>query len=176
MLNNTPTAYGTLSKLLHWLLALILASLLIMGSLHLGDAAVSGEARQQAIGPHAILGLIFLLLTLLRIGWILRSPPPPLPSTLLQRERIVIKGVQGLLYILMLILPLSGYLMASAAGYPLPLPTIIAPDAALAAVFRQIHHFSGLFIIALIALHLASTLRNRLRARGSDRDILSRML
>ena len=114
-LRNTAEAYGSLSKFLHWAIVL-----LILPQYFIAEAAEDlpdDSAEQAAVfGWHMSLGLLVLLLALVRIGWkiVNRGQPAPLGEVVLQRRAASIG--HGLLYVLILLQPLSGWLVVSSGG------------------------------------------------------------
>jgi len=84
-----------------------------------------------------------------------------------------------LLYVLMIALPLSGWVINSASGIPFrvfwwfPLPAIVAPDKALAEAAKQVHFALFVALAALLVVHIAAALRHHFAKRT---DVLVRML
>jgi cytochrome b561 len=144
-----------------------------------GSEAIAFDAYQW----HKSLGLTILVLSLLRVGWRLANPPPPLPATMTRIERKAAKTLHGLFYLLTLGLPLVGWAMVSAS--PLGLPTMffglfewphiawLAGLGPVEAAFKTAHRAMGYAFIGLLALHVAAALKHHLIDRD---DVLARML
>lgn len=183
-MDNTDTAiaqrrYSTGAIVLHWLIALaIIANWLIAQIAE--DAPKAKE--EQLMGVHFALGMTVLILTVLRVLWrLVNRPPVPHPGHR-RWERVLASVVHRLFYVLMVGLPLSGYMMLQTymggmgvnmfglfefPGWPMP------KDKAANEVYHEIHEIFANLMLALLALHVAGALKHQL----IDRDgTLSRML
>lgn len=159
--------------LLHWLQAV-----LVLWLLWLGWSMVElpkGAERSAAYALHKSLGIAAFGLVLLRLVWRRRSPPPATLAAGI--EAALAQAAHRLLYALLLVLPLAGYLASAFTPYAMKffgieLPRLGAPDEALNAAFKQVHLLAGWALVALLALHIAAALRHALRGDGT----LARML
>ncbi|MBS7697554.1 MAG: cytochrome b [Chelatococcus sp.] len=117
---------------------------------------------------HKSYGLLALVLVLWRIVWRLSASPPP-PQVMRPAEWWISRLVHLMFYGLMLALPLTGWLMASASPLRLPtrpfgfftMPDLVATDAALFMVLRFIHAVLAYSLVALLVLHVAGALKHR---------------
>jgi cytochrome b561 len=185
MLKNSASEYGALSKLLHWLMAAIILTLIGVG-MYMADLPMdTAEQKQYAFqffAMHKSFGVVILALIVLRIIWVRISPVPKLPAVFEARERIVVKALQGLLYLLMIIVPLSGYLMSNAGGHPInvfglfEMPALVDKSKSLGGFMHEAHEILGMSILVLILLHVAGAVKHRLKDKGGESDILKRML
>jgi cytochrome b561 len=168
MLKNTSHSYGSLSKLLHW--GIVILVLLMF---------LSGYFGLLSMNTHKLMGLSILSLMVLRIVWRLCNPTPKLPPHITRLESILSHSVQGLLYLALLAMPLSGWIMATAKGYfphlgswMLPLPGI-AQNHNVGELFENIHVTLAVIILVLIGLHFLGAMKHYF----IDKDgILQRML
>jgi len=185
MLKNSTTDYGSFSKALHWLMALIILTLIGVGIYMAELPTDTAEQKQYAFqfyGLHKSFGVVILALIVLRLVWIRISPAPALPSVFAPKERAVVKALQGLLYLLMIVMPLSGYLMSNAGGHPInffglgELPALIGKSKAVGGFAHEVHEIMGWTMLVLIVLHMAGALKHRLKDKGGETDILKRML
>jgi cytochrome b561 len=169
--------------ILHGLMAVIIVINLGIGltidRFYPGQAAL-GDAL---IGLHRALGLSVIVLTLVRIGWRWGHPPPPWPAHMTPLERRIAGGVHRLFYLLMLVLPLTGWAMVS-TGVPagevagpaadfgvLVVPPLPFPNA-LGGAFHTGHAVLGWTMVALLLLHGLAVVKHWM----FDRDnILSRL-
>lgn len=150
--------YGTTARALHWISAAVVLVVLPLGLLH--DAL-----KPVNVMPlHKGLGLTLLLIAPLRLAWRIthRAVFPSLAGPVLQR---VAATVHGLLYLLLLALPLSGWVIASAGSYPLRLAGLfdwpklaVAKGDRLLALAREVHALGGWLLAGLLLLHLAAAL------------------
>ncbi len=152
---NTKTSYGFISQFLHWMLFLLILGLLILG--YLMDDITDKALRSQVVNLHKLTGLLVLLMVILRITWALINVKPSLP-TAVRWEQWSARGVHGLLYAVMVVMPLSGWVIASTKRPPmlgtislgLPLPQ----SPALHAAAKVAHYWIAIAIIVLVAVHV----------------------
>lgn len=172
-----PDRYSWQAMLLHWSIAL-----LIMGMLYLGysleDIPRNTPERAFYVNLHKSFGVLTLVLVLLRWAWRARHPPPPLPSHMPRWEILAATWSHRLLYLCMLLQPLSGYLASSFNKYGikffgLPLPQWGWEDKEIRSVFNEVHATVAVLLLVLIGIHVLAALKHLL----FDRDrIFQRML
>ena len=174
-----PERWGGLPIALHWLNALIIAALIVIGwrMVHGGmDAAATFDAYQL----HKSLGFLALALTVARLATRMSfaSPPQPLAP---RWERRLASFTQGALIVLTIGASLAGWLVVSASLLPIPtrvfnlfvIPNIARPDAALFGWATLAHEVAAWTIAGLVALHAAGALKHHFVDRD---DVLKRML
>jgi cytochrome b561 len=158
---NNPEQFPALSRLLHWLMAVMVLAMLFIG---VGMAASVSERYQLLVSIHKPLGIAILVLVVLRFINRLFSRVPPLPAHLALWQKLAATMSHYLLYALMFVLPLVGWGMLSAARYPivlygtLQLPPLLPHDAKLYAELRQLHTYLALLLFATILGHLGAAL------------------
>jgi cytochrome b561 len=176
---NTGQRYGLAAIAWHWLLAALLAALAALGwwMVRLPDAGYDSR-KIVLILVHKQLGLAALALAGLRLGWRLAQPLPALAPSLPLREQVAARLVHLCLYALMFALPLSGWLLSSAAGFPMSflglalLPDLVAASDPLFRLLALAHRWLAAALAALVALHAGAALRHRFVLRD---DTLARM-
>jgi len=166
------TAYAArfpiLSRLLHWLMAAMILAMLFIG---IGMVSTLQPRFLVLIAIHKPLGIAILLLALLRLGVRLRRGAPPLPADLPWWQTAGAKASHVLLYTLLIVMPLVGWSMLSAGGYPIMLygpiylPQIMPHSDALYAVLRSAHTWLAYLFFATILLHIAAALFHALVRR-----------
>jgi cytochrome b561 len=177
--------YSRVAMLLHWAVAALILANIALG---LVMTRIDGLAQFTLFQLHKSLGITALLLTCFRIGWRLAHPAPPLPAAMSPLQRRAAGAAHGMLYLLMLALPLTGWVIVSASLYNLPTvlfgrvpwPHLAMIHALPVAVRRTIesdvgtaHMMLGWLLLALVALHVAAALKHQL----IDRDnVIARML
>ncbi|WP_454830910.1 cytochrome b [Pseudoxanthomonas wuyuanensis] len=173
---NRHGHFDTLARLLHWGMAV-----LVMAMLFIGVGMVASLAlRPMLIDLHRPLGIAILLLALVRLYHRWRSPPPPLPADLPRPQVLAAKASHWLLYALMLAMPLVGWSMLSAGGYPvqmvgaLRLPALVPHDPTLYAWLRGAHGVLGYALFALVLMHLAAALYHAWVRRDGVFDAMAR--
>ena len=180
--------YSAVAIALHWSIALAVLALLAAG-LWMSDAIKVPETRNFAFRVyqwHKSLGLTVLVLTLVRIGWRLTNPPPPLPAEVTRFERLASGIAHAGLYGLMLAIPLAGWAMVSSSslGFPtmvfglfewphLPMLAGLEDKKPAEALFKATHKYLAFGSMALIALHVAGALKHHFVNRDG---VLARML
>ncbi len=171
------TSYTTTAKALHWLMALLIFGLLALG-FYMHDLPLSPE-KLQYYSWHKWAGVTVFFLAWLRLAWRVGHPPPALPAAMPRFLQLAAHGAHGLLYVLMLAIPLSGWLMSSAKGFQtvwfgvLPLPDLIGKDKELGVLLAQVHFSLNLLLVLLLAGHIGAALKHHLVDKD---DILRRML
>jgi cytochrome b561 len=152
--------YTRAAMWLHWVMAVMVLALMVVGfSLPEED----GPMRTLGIQLHKSFGLTVWALFALRLAWRSFNAPPPLPAGMPRLQRQAAETVHVLLYILLFVQPLLGYLSASFAGYPMKwfgyrLPNWGWKDPALNDFFSECHEISAFVFIALIAVHTCAAL------------------
>lgn len=163
--------YDRTARLLHWLLALLLLGQLAFGW-WLGDIPRNTPARGYFVNLHKSVGLIAGLLILLRLGWRLTHRPPALPLSVPAWQHRLAAVSHHALYLLMLVVPLSGYLASNFSKHgvkffnTLLLPPWGVDDKQVYALFNQTHKAAVLLLLALIVLHVAAAVRHGWRRDG----------
>ncbi|WP_343613730.1 cytochrome b [Novosphingobium sp.] len=162
-MNGAAQCYNRGARLLHWAIALLIIANILIGIAH---AWVNKD--WPVIPLHKSIGLTVLALTVLRILWRAGHRPPPLPAQMPGWEKGAAHGLHALFYVLMLVLPLTGWVMSSAGQYPLrwfnlfAVPKFaVAKGDALVEFSRGSHGVMGLVFGALIMLHVAAALRHQ---------------
>ena len=169
--------YPPTSKLLHWLIA---ACVLITIPVAIAmDRMSEGPAQDALYNLHKSLGvLIFLLMVLRLINRVVTGAPAPDPS--IERwQRAASSAVHGLLYVLLVAMPIGGYLANSAYGASTPffglfeLPAIIGKNEALSDKLFAVHTWTGWAVGVLALMHIGAALQHHFIHRD---NVLRRML
>lgn len=179
-MNTTDNAkrYSTGAMIFHWVIAVaVIANWLIAESAH--EAASRPEAM-AIMGNHKALGMLILFLTIGRIIWRLTHPAPPYLSDVKPWERKLASTVYFIFYVLLIVMPLAGWLGNSYFGqsidvfgiFTIPaLPVAENPEKG-GAIFDA-HGAAGTVFLALIALHIAGALKHQFIDKDGE---ISRML
>ena len=169
--------YGVTAQLAHWLTAVLLVGIFTLG-FYMVDLRMS-PTKLKLFSYHKWIGVSIFTLMLLRLVWRWRVPPPALPATMPVWARRASEITHRLLYLLVILVPLSGWLMSSAKGFQtvlfgvFPIPDLLSKNPPLGAALEQVHWTLNKMLLAAIALHIAAALKHAI----VDRDgVLQRML
>lgn len=177
MKNNPPLRYNALSISLHWLSAVLV--LVAITLIEIKGWFPKGSLIRDGIKHwHFQVGALVLIATGFRLCWLLLSqrPEPVAPKGSLERH--LGAAAHGLLYLLLLVLPLSGGMILIAAGNPvsllgLNLPVWLEGSRDTAKAIKKIHELFGNAMIALVLLHVAAALWHQFSRRDG---LMLRML
>lgn len=169
--------YTATAKALHWLMALLLIGLLALGFV-MTEMPLSPQ-KLQVYSWHKWAGVTVFLLLLVRLAWRITHRPPPLPWQMGKLQQVAAHLGHIGLYVLMLALPISGWLMSSAKGFQtvwfgvLPIPDLLPKDKVLGELLEEVHETLSWVLIVMLAAHVAAALKHHFVDRD---DILTRML
>jgi cytochrome b561 len=172
----TDTRYSGIAILLHWVMAILI---LITWSIAIAvsDLPLS-PTRISGLSWHKWLGTTIFFLVLIRILWRLTHPVPALKIAMPAWQEKAMELTHLVLYLLMLAIPVVGWLMSSAKGYTVnyfglfELPDLVSQDKALGHQLKEVHEFLANGLIALVSLHVLAALKHQF----IDKDhLLSRM-
>jgi cytochrome b561 len=168
--------YNGAAITLHWLAAALIVVNLALG-LSMVPLSISPRKLELYLW-HKSIGATIFLLTCARLAWRWYRPAPP-PVAMAEWQRRSAAAAHALLYVLMLLVPLSGWLYSSATGVQVvylglfPLPDLVAKDKSLAGALRATHLTLNFGLFVLICVHVAAALKHHF----ADRDtVLTRML
>ena len=173
-LRNTLTEYGIISKVLHWLSAILLLVQIPLG-FYLVDLDF-GEERINLENIHVILGLIIFYIVIIRLVNKILNPNPKLNPSIFKGQVFLAKLNHILLYFAILSITISGILKKLFNGESLNLffkEILIKENFELADKFYNIHILSNYTIIALITIHLIAIVVHKLFFRD---NLLKKML
>lgn len=179
-LSNSDRSYGAVAILLHWGMAALLIGLIVLGiyMVRLPDAGFDQE-KITLILVHKALGIIALGILLVRMLWRLTNALPRFVDSLPDWERVSAIFVHLWMYALMFALPVTGWLMSSAGGYPTPvfdwfdLPDLIPRNEHLFQTLIALHRWLGYGLGMLVVLHAGAALQHHLVRRD---ETLRKML
>ena len=175
--SSMTTQYTATAKFLHWTMALALVALFALG-IYMHDLPFS-PMKLKLYSWHKWAGVCLFLLVFVRLAWRALHRPPALPEHMSRLERVVAAGGHHTLYLLMILIPLSGWLMSSAKGFQtvlfgvLPLPDLIEKNEALGELLQQLHLGLNLFFALVVIGHAAAAFKHHFVDKD---DVLTRML
>lgn len=177
---NSERHYGAVAIALHWLMALLLIGLVAMGlyMVSLPDAGYDAW-KIRLILVHKELGIVALIIAAPRLLWRLANALPRLVDTLPVWQKAFARFVHLCFYGLMFALPVTGWVMSSAAGIPMSviglftLPDLVGRNDLLFQIYIQVHAALAFALIACMLAHIGGALRHHFLLRDAT---LKRML
>jgi cytochrome b561 len=176
-IRNTSRRWGSVTQTLHWLIvALIIVQVTLAW---IADELPLGEKKLATLAYHKSVGLTILALAIIRLAWRWLNTTPELPDTLKPYERALARFTHAALYVLLFALPLSGWTMSSARGFPVSwfgfftLPNLVPKDKTLYDFFVVTHETLAWTLAAVVALHVLAALKHHYVLKD---DVLRRML
>jgi cytochrome b561 len=175
--SNASDRFGALAQAFHWV-----TFLLLLGSFGIGLTMVDmplGPRKLQVFSWHKWVGVTVFLITVLRLGWRLLNPPSPYPKSMPDWQRRAARLSHAGLYTVLLVMPVSGWVMSSALGLStvylglVPLPDLVAPDRALGETLISVHAVLGVALAMLFAVHVSAAIYHHIVLRD---DVALRML
>lgn len=176
-LTSPVASYDRVLKAVHWTTLLLIAgAYAVVWASH---AALTREQHTVLVQLHRSIGLTVFAVTLFRVAWRWRAVVPDLPADLPFAQKLAARGTEFLLYLLLLVQPVLGFLHSNARTVPVefyfltPVPALIGPDKLLAKQLIAAHDVIANLVLGLIALHAAAALFHHTIRRD---DVLKAML
>lgn len=176
-LRNTSHSWGSLSKLLHWVIVLMIIGQIVLAQI--ADDLPLGPELLATLARHKSLGMTILGLAAIRLIWRWLNPTPALPSTMKPWERGLARLAHVALYFSIFAIPLTGWMMSSAKNYPVSwfnlfqFPNLVAPSESVYEFMHDTHETLVGVMLAATAMHVIGALKHHF----VDRDtVLRRML
>lgn len=170
------TRYDAVAMALHWIMAILMVIMIFFG-----EDLMDEDGGTFLPSIHVSIGTAILALTVVRLAWRLMNPPPALPATMAPWEQTLSKLTHVLFYLLMIGLPITGWLafgdfvreepgMAGVRMFGL----FAVPGAPVMGEFvKEIHEVGSKVAMVLVILHVLAALKHQFVNRD---DILRRML
>jgi cytochrome b561 len=172
-IGNNEAGYGVIAITLHWGMAALLIGLAALGLYMVALPDVGFDTRKIVlILYHKELGMLALVLFAVRLAWRVTNILPHLVADLPDWQKVAARFVHLCFYALMFALPMTGWLMSSAAGFPVSflqlftLPDLIGPNEYLFEQLIQIHKWLSYALLVLLVVHTAAALRHRFTFRA----------
>lgn len=176
-LDQSSARYTRTAIALHWWMALLLTGIFAVG-VYMHDLPLS-PWKLEIYAWHKWAGVTAFLFVLVRVVWRMMHRPPPFPPSMSPAARTAAHIGHGLLYLLMIAIPLSGWLMSSAKGFQvvyfgvLPIPDLLDKDKALGDVLQEVHEVLNMLLAVLVVGHAGVAIKHQL----IDKDgVMARML
>ena len=158
--------YSKIAILFHWLIALLIGANILLANL---GEDLPRAARAAYMSPHKAIGISILILTIGRILWRLTHRPPALPDKVAGWQAKAGQCAHILFYVLMIAMPLTGWLMIGANGKAAPvdffglftIDMAVGKNAMLADIGHEGHEILAAPLIVLIGLHILGALKHQ---------------
>ncbi|AJK44559.1 cytochrome b [Burkholderia plantarii] len=179
MMNTTssPSGFSPLARALHWLMAAMIIAMLFIG---VGMVGSVSARHAVLVAIHKPLGIAILVLVIVRLVVRFTRKAPALPDDLPIWQKAAAHLSHWVLYGLMLVMPLIGWAMLSAGGYPVvlgggvQLPALVAADPVAFAWLRNAHEVLAFVLFATVVVHLAAALFHGLIRRDGVLESMAR--
>lgn len=177
MLKNSITRFGAIAILLHWVIALLMIGLIILG-LYMVSLPMNLH-KLKYYGWHKEFGVLVLMLATVRLAWRFSNTTPLLPPQMPKWEQFAAHSMHYVFYGFMFALPITGWMLSSAAGFPVSffglfvLPDLISTNENSRHLLTEIHKWLAYGLIAAICGHVGAALQHHFINKD---DILRRML
>ena len=177
-LRNSETAFGAVTKCLHWLTAVLIGGLLALGYYMVG-LTYYDRWYHQSLMVHKACGMLVFVLGVMTLGWRWLSPSPAHQASLKQWERTAATAMHHSLFLLVFLIPVSGFLISTSEGKGVEffdcfvVSPIVPVDEHLRDLAIKVHFYCAYTTAMLVLLHAGAALKHQL----IDRDgTLARML
>ncbi len=164
MTSSTQQSYTRVAVILHWLVALLIVINFVLGLLM--ESFAGTPTRDSVLFFHASIGSALLMLVVFRLYWRLTHRPPALPATMPRWQVLAADTMHWMLYLLLFLIPLTGYLHRNAGGHPInffglgDLPLLAGKDLALRLWTGSAHTVLVWLLAALVVAHIAAGLKH----------------
>lgn len=173
---NTEHRWGALSQFFHWLIVVLI---IVQVTLAIRADDAPSAKKLGLLAYHKSVGITILMLVILRLLWRSLNLTPLLPDTLKPYERLLARITHATLYVLLFAMPLSGWMMSSARGFPVSwfhlftLPDLVPKNKSLYEALVTTHETLAWVLAAVVTLHVAAALKHHFMLRD---HVLRRML
>jgi len=174
---SPPTRYSAVAQGFHWLIAALIVVQFTLG--WTAQFLPIGARKLARLDLHKSFGMTILTLAVLRLLWRLFNRPPALPPGMTKFERQAARATHVLFYVLLFVMPLTGWMMSSAKNYSVSWfhqftwPNLIGPDEQAFNLLRSTHDTLSWLLFGVAILHILAALKHHFWNKD---DVLKRML
>lgn len=165
-LRNTNERFGLVTKALHWLIAFLILGLIWLGW-YMVDLSYFDRWYNESLAWHKSLGMTVLGLALFKIGWQVYTPPPRNAGVIKPWERVSATAMHYVLFAVMVLLPVTGYLVSTSAGQGIAVfglfdvPALVGKNDALRDLAIKIHFYLAYGTAVLLIGHVGAALKHQ---------------
>ncbi len=174
---SRPTRYGAVAQAFHWIIAALIVVQFTLA--WTAEDLPLGARKLAVLARHKSFGMTILMLAVLRLLWRLFNRPPQLPPGMTESERMLARATHVLFYVLLFVMPLTGWMMSSAKNYSVSWfdqftwPNLIAPSEHWFEVLKSTHDTLSWLLFSVAMLHILAALKHHFWNKD---DVLKRML
>ena len=174
-----PEKYSVPMRALHWLMAICIMGMIFSGW-YMAGLDDTAPDKFSLYPWHKSFGVLLLGLIVIRIIVRLASALPDIQATLPNYERNLARLAHLLLYLLMVIVPVSGFIMSDAGGHDilffgLELPDLLETNKQLGGTAHEMHEYAGYFLLGVVVVHILGALKHRFMDHPEN-DVLKKTL
>jgi cytochrome b561 len=172
-----PTRYSVVAQAFHWIIAALIVVQFTLA--WTADDLPLGARKLAVLARHKSFGMTILMLAALRLLWRAFHRPPELPSGMTSMEKKLARATHALFYVLLFVMPLTGWMMSSAKNYSVSWfdqftwPNLITPNEHWFEVLRTTHDTLSWLLFSVATLHILAALKHHFWNKD---DVLRRML
>ncbi len=174
--------YSLSLRVVHWVMAALILGLITVG-FYMSNIEADAPDKYELYPIHKSLGFIVLMLFFIRVVTRLKSHIPAPPEGLLNWEVRLSHFVHGLLYVSMISMAFSGYMMNSTYAYVegldmfglFTVPDITEKSEYWNSIFHTVHEYTAYILVGSLVLHLAGVVKHKFMD-ASENDVLGRMV
>jgi cytochrome b561 len=177
VVQNTTVRWGSISQFLHWLVVLLICLQVVLACI--ANELPLGMKKLATFAYHKSVGITILAIAVLRLLWRWANPTPLLPGALTHYERVLAHMTHVSLYLLLFAMPVSGWLMSSARGFPVSwfgfvqLPDLVPKSQPVYEAMLRTHDMLSYALGAVVLIHIAAAIKHHYFLKD---DVLRRML
>ena len=153
--------YGTVSRLLHWSMAVLILAMIPVG-LTMIQEGLARPLQDTLFIFHKNTGSLLLVLIVVRLAWRLAHPPPPLPAEMPRAMRFAARANHVGLYLAIIVMAGSGYARVRLGGFPIEyldaigVPPLLPESEPAAEIAKAVHYATAFVVMALVAIHIGA--------------------
>lgn len=176
-IRNTAERFGLVAKSLHWLTLILLIAAFTL-AISMVNMPFSPR-KLEFYSWHKWVGVTIFLVAILRLGWRFANPVPPAPPNTPAWQRRLAGLSHTALYAILIIMPVTGWIMSSALNLPvvylglIPMPSPFGVNRELGEAMKVVHLALAITLLMLIAVHVAAAIYHHFALRD---DVMRRML
>ncbi|MFT5452158.1 MAG: cytochrome b561, partial [Enterobacterales bacterium] len=165
-IKNTTEGYGSIAIAIHWLMAIIIITLLAVGFTMTG--LEDGDEKWKIYAIHKATGLIILGLALFRWYWVLSNDKPKPLANWSKADVAISHATKWLLMLMMVVMPVAGIMQSLAGGHDIgffglfTIEGFAEKNEQLQHLFHEVHEYGGLILVIIIGLHVLAALKHHL--------------